>query len=68
MSEIVPAYALHAGDRILVSQSGGPVVTVVRVIETGPRGSLAHLDGIAEPVSYGGGDLVERHSEAGWAS
>jgi hypothetical protein len=68
MSEIIPAYALHAGDRILVSQSGGPVVTVVRVIETGPRGSLAHLDGIAEPVSYGGGDMVERHSEAGWAS
>ena len=68
MSEIIPAYALHAGDRILVSQSGGPVVTVVRVIETGPRGSLAHLDGIAEPVSYGGGDTVERHSEAGWAS
>jgi hypothetical protein len=68
MSEIIPAYALHAGDRILVSQSGGPVVTVVRVIETGPRGSLAHLDGIAEPVSYGGSDMVERHSEAGWAS
>ena len=68
MAEIVPAYALHAGDRILVPQSGGPVVTVVRVIETGPRGSLAHLDGIAEPVSYGGGDMVERYSEAGWAS
>ena len=74
MSEVIPAYALHAGDRILVSQSGTPgtpgasVVTVVRVIETGPCGSLAHLDGIAEPVSYGGGDMVERHSEAGWAT
>jgi hypothetical protein len=68
MSEIIPAYALHAGDRILVSQAGAPVVTVVRVIETGPRGSLAHLDGIAEPVSYSGGDMVERHTEAGWAS
>jgi hypothetical protein len=71
MSEVIPAYALHAGDRILVSQSGAPgapVVAVVRVIETGPCGSLAHLDGIAEPVSYGGGDMVERHSEAGWAS
>jgi hypothetical protein len=68
MSEVIPAYALHAGDRILVSQSGASVITVVRVIETGPCGSLAHLDGIAEPVSYGGGDMVERHSEAGWAS
>jgi hypothetical protein len=68
MSEIIPAYALHAGDRILESRSGGAVVMVVRVIETGPRGSRPHLDGIAAPVSCGGSDMVERHSETGWAS
>jgi hypothetical protein len=68
MSEAIPFNALRAGDRIVASQSGVPVVAVVRVIETGPGGSVAYLDGITEPVSYGGGELVERHSEAGWAS
>ena len=83
MSEIIPAYALHAGDRILVSQSGGPVVTVVRVIETGSFSAAARQLRIGQPaVSKTIAQLEERlgvrlllrsshgltQTEAGWAS
>jgi hypothetical protein len=44
------------------------MLVVIRVIETGPHGHIAHLDGISEPVSYADEDLAVRIDAAGWSA
>jgi hypothetical protein len=70
MPVIIPAGALRAGDRVMAAQNGSSaaVLVVLRMIETGPHGHIAHLDGISEPVSYCDEDLAVRIDAAGWAA
>ena len=51
MPVIIPAGALRAGDRVMAAPDGGSAAmpVVIRVIETGPHGHIAHLDGVASP-------------------
>ena len=70
MPVIIPAGALRAGDRVMAAPDGSSaaVLVVIRMIETGPNGHIAHLDGISEPVSYCDEDLAVRIDAAGWAA